>query len=85
MDREFPEEEAPRKRVKISVDPADDQPNVGVPIPATKDSPLRKQPRSADESQTPLADVQAMKEAEVGITKFVSPDLPGFTGILKKR
>ncbi|KAL9098034.1 MAG: hypothetical protein Q9187_009747 [Circinaria calcarea] len=28
---------------------------------------------------------QLSKEAEVGITEFVSPDLPGFTGILKKR
>ena len=25
------------------------------------------------------------KEAECGITEFVSPDLPGFTGVLKKR
>lgn len=28
---------------------------------------------------------QLGKEAEVGITEFVSPDLPGFNGILKKR
>lgn len=28
---------------------------------------------------------QLSKEAEVGITEFVSPDLPGFVGILKKR
>ena len=28
---------------------------------------------------------QLSKEAEVGITEFVSPDLPGFNGILKKR
>lgn len=28
---------------------------------------------------------QLSKEAEVGITEFVSPDLLGFTGILKKR
>lgn len=25
------------------------------------------------------------KEAQCGITEFVSPDLPGFTGVLKKR
>lgn len=31
------------------------------------------------------ADIQLKKEMEVGITEFVSPDLPGFTGILKKR
>ena len=28
---------------------------------------------------------QLSKEAEVGIVEFVSPDLPGFSGILKKR
>lgn len=28
---------------------------------------------------------QLRKEAECGITEFVSPELPGFTGILKKR
>jgi tRNA pseudouridine13 synthase len=30
-------------------------------------------------------DAQAVKEAEVGITRFVSPDTPGFLGIVKKR
>ena len=30
-------------------------------------------------------DDQLSKEAEVGITEFVSPDVPGFVGILKKR
>lgn len=33
-----------------------------------------------DQSKT-----QQHKEEDVGITEFVSPDLPGFTGILKKR
>lgn len=28
---------------------------------------------------------QLRKEVECGITEFVSPELPGFTGILKKR
>lgn len=28
---------------------------------------------------------QFCKELECGITEFVSPELPGFTGILKKR
>lgn len=31
------------------------------------------------------ADVQAVREAEVGITQFVSPENAGFSGILKKR
>ncbi|KAI5310344.1 hypothetical protein KEM55_008170 [Ascosphaera atra] len=30
-------------------------------------------------------DEQALREAEVGITTFVSPELPGFEGVLKKR
>jgi len=29
--------------------------------------------------------MQQHKEEDVGITEFISPDLPGFTGILKKR
>lgn len=31
------------------------------------------------------ADIQAVREAEVGITQFVSPENAGFSGILKKR
>jgi hypothetical protein len=31
------------------------------------------------------ASLQLHKEEDVGITEFVSPDLPGFSGILKKR
>ena len=30
-------------------------------------------------------DMQLHKEEDVGITEFVSPELPGFTGVLKKR
>ena len=30
-------------------------------------------------------DTRLSKEAECGITEFVSPNLPGFTGVLKKR
>ena len=30
-------------------------------------------------------DLQVHKEEDVGITEFISPDLPGFTGVLKKR
>lgn len=73
MGREIPdEEEFPRKRVKISND-------------ADSNSPIA--PVSAIEAPAALdnQDVQALKEAEVGITDFVSPHLPGFSGILKKR
>ncbi|KAJ6191450.1 hypothetical protein N7519_001471 [Penicillium mononematosum] len=34
---------------------------------------------------TAVADAQALKEVEVGITEFVSNDTEGFSGILKKR
>ena len=30
-------------------------------------------------------DTRLSKEAECGITEYVSPNLPGFTGVLKKR
>ena len=30
-------------------------------------------------------DMQLHKEEDVGITEFVSPELPGFAGVLKKR
>lgn len=32
-----------------------------------------------------LSDVDLEKEASVGITAFVSPEIPGFKGVLKKR
>lgn len=38
----------------------------------------------ASDSQDAIHD-QFCKELECGITEFVSPELPGFTGILKKR
>lgn len=36
-------------------------------------------------SNQDIAHDQFCKELECGITEFVSPKLPGFTGILKKR
>ena len=51
-----------------------------------------EQPAKPDEAlpaiTNPLIDhhdMQLRKEEDVGVTEFVSPDLPGFTGILKKR
>lgn len=73
MGREIPDEdESPRKRIKISKDPDSNSPITpvsGFGPPAALDS----------------QDIQALKEAEVGITDFVSPHLPSFSGILKKR
>ncbi|KAJ5826637.1 hypothetical protein N7447_003400 [Penicillium robsamsonii] len=39
----------------------------------------------ATETSTAVSDAQTLKEAEVGITEFVSNDTEGFSGILKKR
>jgi hypothetical protein len=39
------------------------------------------QPKASDEQE----DDQFQKEIKAGITEFVSPDTPGFTGILKQR
>ncbi|KAG5288974.1 pseudouridine synthase [Histoplasma capsulatum G186AR] len=73
MGREIPDEdESPRKRIKISKDPDSNSPITPVSVFG---------PPAALDSQ----DIQALKEAEVGITDFVSPHLPSFSGILKKR
>ncbi|OAX85538.1 hypothetical protein ACJ72_00076 [Emergomyces africanus] len=75
MGREIPdEEEFPRKRVKISNEADSNSPIGPVSAMAT--------PAALDLDNQ---DAQALKEAEVGITHFVSPHLPGFSGILKKR
>lgn len=39
----------------------------------------------ADAGDNQAAHDQFCKELQCGITEFVSPELPGFTGILKKR
>ncbi|EEP78080.1 conserved hypothetical protein [Uncinocarpus reesii 1704] len=70
MEQHLSGADSPRKRLKIS----DHQAVVAPGAPAT-----------ADLQAAPTADAQALKEAEVGITGFVCPDLPGFSGILKKR
>lgn len=69
-------DEARRKRVKISDDGAA---AASESVPA----PISSLPPQA--TSIPVEDEQALKEVEVGITYFVSPELPGFSGILKKR
>lgn len=61
--------ESPRKRLKTD--------NASTGIAATASGTVSD---SATES-----DAQSLKEAEVGITRFVSPENQGFTGIFKKR
>ncbi|KAL1860963.1 multisubstrate pseudouridine synthase 7 [Paecilomyces lecythidis] len=74
MDREDISE-SPRKRLKT------DDPPQGDVVPETSTS-------QAQSGETPAVlneDAQALKEAEVGITEFVSSSTQGFSGILKKR
>lgn len=70
------DDESRRKRVKLSTD---DQ--------ATAAQEIAEAVVEATTITTATAadDAQALKEAEVGITEFVCPDVPGFSGILKKR
>lgn len=75
MDEGTSGDEARRKRVKIS----DDAAAASESVPA----PISSLPPQA--TPIPVEDEQALKEVEVGITYFVSPELPGFSGILKKR
>ncbi|KAK2821746.1 hypothetical protein FQN49_007717 [Arthroderma sp. PD_2] len=71
------EDESRRKRVKVSNDDAASE---------SVAAPIREQLADAVAgTETPALDAQAVKEAEVGITRFVSPDLPGFAGVVKKR
>lgn len=63
--------ESPRKRLKVD--------NTSTTEEATL-PPSAGTPAAISES-----DAQALKEAEVGITEFVSPENAGFSGILKKR
>lgn len=65
--------ESPRKRLKT-----DDAPQGDVAVSETSTS-------QAETAAVPSQDAQALKEAEVGITEFVSTGTEGFSGILKKR
>ena len=75
--------ESPSKRVKLthySLDGAVEDESVSETIP--------KPVITKEEVPTTEHTIDALKlhkEAEVGITEYVSPDLQGFNGILKKR
>ncbi|KAK2762301.1 hypothetical protein FQN54_001311 [Arachnomyces sp. PD_36] len=71
MDRLDPEETS-RKRLKVS-----QEPDTSITPQSLNDSSILQ--------SRPAEDSQEMKEAEVGITHFVSPGIPGFSGVLKKR
>ncbi|KAB8068378.1 pseudouridine synthase [Aspergillus leporis] len=63
--------ESPRKRIKVDNDSTTEEATLPIPDGAV-----------AGISEN---DAQALKEAEVGITEFVSAENAGFAGILKKR
>jgi hypothetical protein len=65
--------ESPRKRLKV----ADSSAQEGSLTPSISSG--------AAVLEVSTKDATALKEAEVGITEFVSSGLPGFSGILKKR
>ncbi|KAL1959451.1 hypothetical protein VTO42DRAFT_1896 [Malbranchea cinnamomea] len=83
MDTEIPEDESRRKRVKISDDVSPDSPSPVAPSSLTPTA----DPASIAGARAPAGsdDEQALKEAEVGITEYVSADVPGFSGVVKKR
>ncbi|KAL1985821.1 hypothetical protein VTN96DRAFT_7313 [Rasamsonia emersonii] len=64
--------ESPRKRLKV----ADSSPKEATPAPSISNGAA---------AEVSAKEAKALKEAEVGITEFVSSDVPGFSGILKKR
>jgi hypothetical protein len=84
---EFPS--SPRKKVKL--DNAQENVVVNSNLNLSISKPLEP---STTTTQSSLATNEAtmdghndqlQKEAEVGITEFISPHLPGFHGVLKKR
>lgn len=62
---------SPRKRLKVDNAQNEANDTIIAEVPATE---------SSSSSNT-----QATKELDVGITEFVSADIPGFEGVLKKR
>jgi len=77
---EPPEPQSPRKRQRL-----DSPTETGKLSDETAGEHIGQTPSKDASSPLSAADIQLKKETEVGITEFVSPDLPGFTGILKKR
>lgn len=63
--------ESPRKRQKVDNVQTEDNDTVVAEVPAVESSSS--------------SNAQATREVDVGITEFVSADIPGFEGVLKKR
>ena len=77
---EPPEPQSPRKRQRLAT-PTETS-KIG---DETVGGRIGQIPSVDGSNSLSAEEVQLKKETEVGITEFVSPDLPGFTGILKKR
>ena len=74
---------SPRKRLKLGMETT---------MPGSEVQTPSEQPAAPDEALSATTkpsmdyyELQLRKEEDVGITEFVSPDLPGFSGVLKKR
>lgn len=63
--------ESPRKRLKVDNAQIADNDTIVAEVPPV------------ESSSSPFT--QATREIDVGITEFVSADIPGFEGMLKKR
>ncbi len=77
---ESSEQQSPRKRQRLASFTETSKPG-----DETAGGHIGQRPSIDVSTSLSAADVQLKKEMEVGITEFISPDLPGFTGILKKR
>ncbi|KAI9701186.1 MAG: hypothetical protein M1836_001855 [Candelina mexicana] len=73
--------DSPRKRQKLSAHPVA---QVGGAIDETLDANINIGfPASSGDMS--IGQIQVQKERDVGITEYISPNAPGFSGILKKR
>ncbi|KAI9721840.1 MAG: hypothetical protein M1812_002176 [Candelaria pacifica] len=73
--------ESPRKRQKLFADPH-------AQLDGAMDETLASNAdaaKAASSDDASTGQIQVQKELAVGITEYVSPDAPGFSGILKKR
>ncbi|KAL2356937.1 pseudouridine synthase TruD/Pus7 [Cryomyces antarcticus] len=84
MDTTDGSEEQPRKRMRLS---SQDAPEGPLPRTRTSTAPM-KDHTSQDGTQSTedtLRRAQLEKEVKAGITVFVTPDTPGFSGLIKQR
>jgi tRNA pseudouridine13 synthase len=76
---------SPRKKLKMHVEPHHQLPNVSSSTSTAPSADISGMANLDPRAQPSSDGLQFSKEAEVGILEFISPDLPGFSGILKQR